>query len=55
MTFLDIKSKANLLEQLVALSQPSKNSITDVKYDEFGNEILTKCLGNDGNTYDIHP
>ena len=57
-TFPDPKPKVELLEQLIELSKSSEKSTTEenhpeIKYDEFGNEILTKCLGNDGNTYDI--
>lgn len=58
MTIPDTETKAELLEQLILLSRPSeKHTIQDsqneVKCDEFGNEIVTKCLGNDGNIYDI--
>ena len=52
-TFPDPKPKVELLEQLILLSRPSEKLTTDIKYDEFGNGIVTKCLGNDGNTYDI--
>ena len=58
MTIPDTKTKAELLEQLILLSRPCENSTTemnhrDVLYDEFGNEVIEKCLGSDGNIYDI--
>ena len=58
MTVPDTETKAKLLEQLILLSRPSEkhtleDSQNEVKCDEFGNEIVTKCLGNDGNIYDI--
>ena len=58
MTVPDTETKAELLEQLILLSRLlEKHTIEDneheVKCDEFGNEIVTKCLGNDGNIYDI--
>ena len=58
MTIPDTETKAQLLEQLILLSRPSeKHTIEEnhqeVKCDEFGNEIVTKCLGSDGNIYDI--
>ena len=58
MTIPDTEIKAELLEQLILLSRQSeKHTIEEnhqeVKCDEFGNEIVTKCLGSDGNIYDI--
>jgi hypothetical protein len=48
------KSKKYLLKQLIELSKPSAEEFSvEENYDEFGNEIKTKCLGNDGNIYDI--
>ena len=48
------KSKQYLLKQLIELSKPSEEEPpVEENYDEFGNEIKTKCLGNDGNIYDI--
>ena len=57
-TFPNPKPKVELLEQLIELSKSSEKLSTEdndpeIKYDEFGNEIITKCLGNDGNFYDI--
>ena len=47
------KSKQYLLKQLIEFSKPTEDSSVEENYDEFGNEIQTKCLGNDGNFYDI--
>ena len=46
-------SKQYLLKQLIEFSKPTEDSSVEENYDEFGNEIQTKCLGNDGNFYDI--
>lgn len=52
-TIPDTKSKVELLEQLIELCKSLEQSTIEENYDEFGNEIRTKCLGNDGNIYDI--
>ena len=53
--FPDTKKKQYLINQLIELSKPSNTdtSVEEENYDEFGNEIRTQCLGNDGNIYDI--
>lgn len=57
-TFSDPKPKVELLKQFIQLSKSFEKSTpednhSEIKYDEFGNEIITKCLGNDGNLYDM--
>ena len=53
-TYPVLKSKKYLLKQLIELSKASEEEHpVEENYDEFGNEIKTKCLGNDGNIYDI--
>ena len=47
------KSKQYLLKQLIEFSKSTEERPVEENYDEFGNEIQTKCLGNDGNFYDI--
>jgi len=54
-TYSSQKRKPFLIQELEKLYQKKKEyiMIEDVGYDEFGNEIQTKCLGSDGNIYDI--
>ena len=47
------KPKEYLRRQLTVLTKTPEEPTVDENYDAFGNEIVRRCLGNDGNIYDI--
>ena len=47
------KPKEYLRRQLTLLTKTPEEPTVEENYDAFGNEIVRRCLGNDGNIYDI--